>query len=60
MGWLTAFARCFTAALPQDERGDYLECVRKRIETHLGETDGQWTADVVGLRFKARLTSFRP
>jgi trans-aconitate methyltransferase len=55
MGWLETFSGCFTAVLPQEERHDYLECVRKRIMPSLCDADGHWTADYVRLRFEARL-----
>lgn len=56
MGWLTTFCGCFTAVLPQEERIDYLECVRERIRPQLCDDNGKWTADYVRLRFKAHLT----
>jgi trans-aconitate methyltransferase len=54
MGWLTTFSGSFTAALPQKERREYLEAVRKRIEPALCDERGNWTADYVRLRFEAR------
>jgi trans-aconitate methyltransferase len=55
MGWLTTFCGCFTAALPERERADYLECVRERVKPDLCDATGQWTADYVRLRFAAHL-----
>ena len=55
MGWLTTFSGCFTAVLPERERADYLACVRQRIKPQLCDATGNWTADYVRLRFKARL-----
>lgn len=55
LGWLTTFSQCFTAVLPQAQRGDYLEAVRARIKPTLCDAQGQWTADYVRLRFEARL-----
>lgn len=55
LGWLTTFSGCFTAVLPNAERGEYLECVRERIKPHLCDAQGNWTADYVRLRFAAQL-----
>ena len=55
MGWLTTFSGTFTGVLPEPERHDYLECVRRRLRPQLCDTDGKWTADYVRLRFDARL-----
>jgi len=55
MGWLVTFCGCFTGLLPSEERGDYLECVRRRIEPLLCDPSGRWTADYVRLRFAAHL-----
>jgi trans-aconitate methyltransferase len=55
MGWLTTFAGCFTALLPEMDRTDYLECVRERIKPDLCDGAGQWTVDYVRLRFAAYL-----
>lgn len=52
--WLTTFAQCFTAILPQAERMDYLHSVRARIQPRLCEA-GKWTADYTRLRFEAHL-----
>jgi trans-aconitate methyltransferase len=56
MGWLTTFAACFAAVLPETERQDYLECVRRRVRPMLCDANGNWTADYVRLRFEAHLT----
>jgi trans-aconitate methyltransferase len=56
MGWLVTFSGSFTAVLPQAERGEYLECVRRRIKPRLCDADGKWTVDYVRLRFEARLS----
>jgi trans-aconitate methyltransferase len=53
--WLTTFARCFTAVLPQAERTDYLDSVRSRIQPRLCDAAGNWTADYMRLRFEAYL-----
>jgi trans-aconitate methyltransferase len=55
MDWLTTFSVCFTAVLPEAERQDYLECVRRRIRPQLCDANGNWTADYVRLRFEAHL-----
>jgi len=54
--WLATFVGCFTAVLPAEDRGPYLECVRQRIRPHLCDAQGNWTADYVRLRFAAHLT----
>jgi trans-aconitate methyltransferase len=54
-GWLATFCGCFTSVLPQTEREEYLECVRKRIEPYLCDANGNWTADYVRLRFEVHL-----
>jgi trans-aconitate methyltransferase len=56
MGWLTTFAASFAAVLPEAERQDYLECVRRRVQPTLCDANGNWTADYVRLRFEAHLT----
>ena len=56
MGWLTTFAASFAAVLPETERQDYLECVRRRVRPTLCDANGNWTADYVRLRFEAHLT----
>lgn len=55
MGWLVTFGGSFTAVLPEAEREDYLECVRRRIKPTLCDANGNWTADYVRLRFEAHL-----
>jgi trans-aconitate methyltransferase len=55
MGWLITFSGSFTAVLPQPEREEYLECVRRRIKPYLCDANGNWTVDYVRLRFEARL-----
>jgi SAM-dependent methyltransferase len=53
--WLATFAGCFTGVLPESEREDYLESVRRRIKPYLCDDSGNWTADYVRLRFAADL-----
>jgi trans-aconitate methyltransferase len=55
LGWLTTFAQCFTAVLPEAERPDYLHRVRDRIQPQLCDAAGNWTADYMRLRFEAYL-----
>lgn len=55
MGWLTTFCGTFTGLLPEEERADYLACVRERVRPFLSDESGRWTADYVRLRFKAHL-----
>jgi trans-aconitate methyltransferase len=55
LGWLTTFAQCFTAVLPQAEHQDYLQSVRKRLKPQLCDEAGNWTADYTRLRFEAHL-----
>jgi len=55
MGWLATFAGSFTAVLPAQDRVEYLECVRNRIKPRLCDSNGNWVADYVRLRFEARL-----
>jgi len=57
MGWVMALGGCFTAPLPEEERREYLECVRERVEVYLRETGGQSAVGVYGLRFRAHLTA---
>ena len=56
MGWLTTFCGCFTAVLPEADRGNISKCVRERIKPRLCDATGKWTADYVRLRFAAHLT----
>jgi trans-aconitate methyltransferase len=53
-GWLETFAESFTAVLPPDQRAAFLDEVREALRPHLCDANGQWTADYVRLRFKAR------
>jgi SAM-dependent methyltransferase len=53
-GWLDTFAESFTAALPPDQRPPFIAEVREALRPELCDGAGQWTADYVRLRFKAR------
>jgi trans-aconitate methyltransferase len=52
--WIETFGESFTAALSPEQRGDYLEDVRARLEPTLRGADGVWVADYVRIRFVAR------
>lgn len=52
-GWLRTFADPFCAALPFEERGDFLDEVSALLKPVLCDGDGRWTADYVRLRFAA-------
>ncbi len=52
--WLETFANPFCAALPVDQRGDYLEEATEMLRPVLCDEKGRWTADYMRLRFVAR------
>ncbi len=52
-GWLETFAQTFTAALPLEQRAEFLGEVREALRPQLCDAAGQWTADYVRLRFAA-------
>ncbi len=52
-GWLETFANPFCAALPERERGDFLDEVTARLKPVLCDSQGRWTADYMRLRFAA-------
>jgi trans-aconitate methyltransferase len=56
-GWLTTFANPFVSAIDPRERADLIAEVIARVEPHLCDENGQWTADYVRLRFMATKTS---
>jgi trans-aconitate methyltransferase len=51
--WLDMFARSFTASLPLDDQGPFIEEVRERLRPDLCDANGNWTADYIRLRFAA-------
>ena len=53
-GWLETFANPFCAALPEDQRNDYLNEATERLKSVLCDEKGLWTADYTRLRFLAR------
>ena len=52
-GWLETFANPFCAALPENEREDYLDEATKLLSSVLRDEKGRWTADYMRLRFAA-------
>ncbi|HKF06637.1 MAG TPA: methyltransferase domain-containing protein [Candidatus Sulfotelmatobacter sp.] len=52
--WLQTFANPFCAALPEDQRRDYLEEATETLRPVLCDEHGRWTADYMRLRFVAR------
>jgi trans-aconitate methyltransferase len=53
LSWLEVFAQPFTRSVPEIHREDFLAEVRDSLRTSLIDTDGNWVADYVRLRFKA-------
>ena len=54
LGWLEVFAQPFTKSVPETERPEFLEEIRRELASPLRDSDGNWFADYVRLRFKAR------
>ena len=52
-GWLETFANPFTAALPREERGSFLDEVTALLKPILCDAGGRWTADYTRVRFAA-------
>ena len=52
-GWLETFAQSFSGALPGRDRPDFIAEVREALRPELSDTEGNWTADYVRLRFAA-------
>jgi len=50
-GWLDTFANPFSAALPCEERGGFLDEVTELLKPVLCDANGKWTADYTRLRF---------
>ena len=50
-GWLDTFANPFSAALPCEERGGFLDEVTALLKPVLCDANGKWTADYIRLRF---------
>jgi len=53
-GWLETFANPFLVALPEDQRGDFLDEATEMLRPVLCDEKGRWTADYMRLRFLAR------
>jgi trans-aconitate methyltransferase len=53
-GWLETFAIPFTKVLPEEKRAGFLDEVTERLRPVLCDSDGNWTADYMRLRFLAR------
>ncbi len=51
--WLDTFASPFSAPLPREERGGFLDEVTALLKPILCDADGRWTADYTRLRFAA-------
>jgi trans-aconitate methyltransferase len=52
--WLETFANPFCAALPEDQKEDYLDEATEMLKPVLCDERGRWTADYMRLRFLAR------
>jgi trans-aconitate methyltransferase len=52
--WLETFANPFCAALPEDQRADFLDEATEMLRPVLCDEKGHWTADYMRLRFVAR------
>jgi trans-aconitate methyltransferase len=52
--WLETFANPFCAALPSDQKVEYLEEATEMLRPVLCDESGRWTADYIRLRFVAR------
>jgi trans-aconitate methyltransferase len=52
--WLETFANPFCAALPEDQRGTYLDEATEMLRPVLCDERDRWTADYMRLRFSAR------
>ena len=56
-GWLTTFGRSFFEQFSESERNAVLDDVLELLRPSLCDSDGQWTADHIRLRFAATLSS---
>ena len=52
--WLETFAIPFTKSVPAEKRWAFLDEVTERLRPVLCDSDGNWTADYMRLRFLAR------
>jgi hypothetical protein len=53
-GWLTTFRRGVLEALPEELRPTIIQETVALLAPNLCDEDGNWTADYVRLRFRAR------
>jgi trans-aconitate methyltransferase len=53
-GWLETFAMPFTSSVPAEVRPAFLDEATERLRPVLCDTNGNWTADYMRLRFLAR------
>lgn len=51
--WLETFAESYTTAVPVAERMEFINEVQETLRPKLSDSQGQWTADYVRLRFAA-------
>ena len=54
LGWLEVFAQPFTKSVAEADRPRFLAEIRGELATSLRDAEGNWFADYVRLRFKAR------
>jgi hypothetical protein len=54
LAWLEIFAQPFAKAISQPERERFLQEVCSELAKTLRDAKGNWSADYVRLRFKAR------
>ena len=52
-GWLTTFAHPYTVVVPKDERNEFISEIVDSLRKTLVDSDGNWIADYVRLRFAA-------
>ena len=55
VGWLQTLGNSFAAGVPEPEQYGFFEAVRERLRPVLCDVNGQWSADYVRLRFRAKL-----
>lgn len=59
-GWLATFGDPFLRHVPQDRRAAVVEAAVRLLEPALCDAAGNWTADYVRLRFRARMNLNAP
>ncbi len=55
VGWLDTFGEAFLGVVPAAERDQFKASISERLRPLLCDSEGQWTADYVRLRFAAVL-----